>query len=172
MASHVIRGLGVVVAAGVFALTAAPPAEALTFGPCTITALTPTPVAIDRTGRKVAAGRASIRCSPSRPVQLDIALYGEDPLLDDSQDHDYPRGIFGPELQTLSGMKMCSNPPDPTQYICSDQGDCDEDIGADELYSRVRARFYVDRRPGAVPPDLVFTAWSAWTRGPTVTYTC
>jgi len=166
MASYVFRGLGVIAAAGALALTVVPPAEAsVTLGPCTVTAITPTPVAVAANGTKVAWARASVRCTTSRQMQLELALYGEDPLIDDLQNRTFQRVTVGPQLQTVGRVLMCSNPgetPTPCSY-----GTCNEDIGADELYSRVRARLQV---AGSNPP--AYGLWSAWTRGPTVTYYC
>jgi hypothetical protein len=73
MAGYVIKGLGVIAAAGAFMLSAAPPAGATTtLGPCTITALKPTTVAFRFNGTKVASGQASVRCSPPRQVWLQL----------------------------------------------------------------------------------------------------
>jgi hypothetical protein len=79
MASYGTRALCVIAAAGAFALSVVPPAEAtITLGPCTITALKPTPVAFRADGTKVASGQASVRCSEQRQVSLELFLYGED----------------------------------------------------------------------------------------------
>jgi hypothetical protein len=162
MAGYVIRGLGVIAAAGVFMLSAAPPAGATTtLGPCMITALKPTPVAFRFNGTKVASGQASVRCSPPRQVWLQLFLYGDDLVFDEVVDHWTPRQTFGPTTVTLG--EAPTGPDTPFHYTRG----CDEDIGADELYTRVRARFYT-----GIAPNLVFSAWSAWDRGPTVTYSC
>jgi hypothetical protein len=155
-----------IAAAGALAVTAAQPAEAsVTLGPCTVTAITPTPVAVAPNGTKVAWARASAHCTASRQMQLELALYGDDLLSDDLENESFQRETFGPQLQTVGRVLMCSNPgetPTPCSY-----GSCDEDIGADELYSRVRARLRV---AGSNPP--AYGLWTAWTNGPTVTYYC
>jgi hypothetical protein len=168
MVSYVVRGLGMIAAAGALAVTAAQPAEAsVTLGPCTVTAITPTPVAVAPNGKKLAYGRASARCTASRQMQLDIALYGDDLLSDDNIDLGFSYfPTVGPTLQTVGRVRMCSNPPAPATP-CSGDISCDEDIGADELYSRVRARLRV---AGSNPP--AYGLWTAWTNGPTVTYYC
>jgi len=166
MASYFIRSLGPIAAAAALALTVAAPAEAsVTLGNCTVTAITPTPVAVAPNGTKVAWARASARCTTTRELQLQLALYGDDLLSDDLMNTSYPSLTVGPTLQTVGRILMCSNPgeaPTPCSY-----GSCDEDLGADELYSRVRARFKI---AGSNPP--AYGLWSAWTNGPTVTYSC
>jgi hypothetical protein len=88
-------------------------------------------------------------------------LYGDDLVFDEVVDHWTPRQTFGPTTVTLG--EAPTGPDTPFHYTRG----CDEDIGADELYTRVRARFYT-----GIAPNLVFSAWSAWDRGPTVTYSC
>ena len=166
MVRYVFRGLGMIATAGALALAAAQPAEAsVTLGPCTVTGITPTPVAVASNGAKVAWARASARCTTSRQLQLELDLYGDDPLRDDLMNGSGQRLTVGPQLQTVGRVLLCSNPgetPTPSSY-----GVCNEDIGADELYSRVRARMQV---AGSNPP--VYGLWTAWTNGPTVTYYC
>jgi hypothetical protein len=169
MAGYVMRALCLVVAAGALTLSAVPPAEAaITLGPCTITALTPTPVALTPTGKKLAAARASARCTLSRQVNIETRLYGDDLLSDDLIHSGVPFHwiTVGPTPQIVGSVRMCSTPGE-SPAPCSGDISCDEDIGADELYSRVRARFFV-----GTSPNYVYSAWSAWANGPTVTYSC
>jgi hypothetical protein len=169
MASYVVRGLGVIAAAGAIAVSAAQPAEAsVTLGPCTVTALTPTPIVVAGNGKKLAAGRASARCTFSRQLYIETRLYGDDLLIDDVIYSGVPfhEITVGPTLQTVGRVRMCSNPGE-APAPCTGDISCDEDIGADELYSRVRARLRV---AGSNPP--VYGLWTAWTNGPTVTYYC
>jgi len=167
MASYAIRGLGVIAAGASFALSTASPAEAsVTLGPCTVTAITPTPVAVAPNGKKLAYARASARCTASREMQLQLALYGDDLLRDDERGWYYQWPTVGPTLQTVGSVRMCSNPGE-APHPCTGDISCDEDIGADELYSRIRARLKV---AGSNPP--VYGLWTAWTNGPTVTYYC
>jgi hypothetical protein len=168
MVRYVFRGLGVI-AAGALAVAAAQPAEAsVTLGPCTVTAITPTPVVMAPNGKKLAYGRASARCTASRQMQFEIHLYGDDPLIDDERGWHYAWATVGPTLQTVSAYRECGTAGVPASFgPCSGDISCDEDIGADELYSRVRARLQV---AGSNPP--VYGLWTAWTNGPTVTYYC
>jgi hypothetical protein len=161
MASYVFRGLGVIAAAGAFALTATPAAEAsVTLEGCTITALNPTPVKLTNDGRKVAEARFSIRCAPQRRVETQYRLYGDDPVFDDAlgaipRDHGW---FVAGAYQEIGEASDFFSPS------------CNEDVpGADEVYSRVRIRVHL---PGGLNAAGVDTAWSAWDRGPTVTYYC
>jgi len=166
--SYVAIGLGPIAAAAALALTVAAPAEAsVTLGNCTVTAITPTPVAVAPNGKKVAWARASARCTTSRELQLQLALYGDDLLSDDLMNTSYPSLTVGPTLQTVGRVLMCGTAGHPESFAPCSYGSCDEDIGADELYSRVRARFKI---AGSNPP--AYGLWSAWTNGPTVTYYC
>jgi hypothetical protein len=134
------------------------PAEAtITLGNCTITPLTPTPVFLSSTGEKVADGRASVRCTTQRGVQLEIALYGEDLLFDDNQGWAYHGVLAGPEPKTLGGFN--TNNMKPSGHSCNEDPE-----GRDELYTRVRGRLSTGYN--------TFGLWSAWGRGPTVTYSC
>jgi hypothetical protein len=167
MVSYAMRRLCLVLAAGALTLGAVPPAEAsVTLGPCTVAAITPTPVALAPNGKKLAYARASARCTTTRQLQLELALYGDDPLIDDQRGWYYQWPTVGPTPQTVGSVRMCSNPGE-APHPCTGDISCDEDIGADELYSRVRARLRV---AGSNPP--VYGLWTAWTNGPTVTYYC
>jgi hypothetical protein len=156
MASYVIRGLGVIAAVGVFGLSGAPPAEAsVTIGDCTITALTPTPVALRDDGTKVADPRASFRCATERPLQFELVLYGDDPVFDDVIHRKPAYWVrVGSAIKTLGEVNNFSL-------------SCNEDVGADELYSKARARIDI-----GTPAHPVISTWSAWDKGPTVTYSC
>jgi hypothetical protein len=163
MASYVIRGLSMIVAAGVFALSPAPPAEASkTVGDCTITALKPTDVELAFNGKPQVAPRASFRCATPRRLQYEIYLYGDDAFFDDRLNSNadgvsYWRVVGTTEL--LVGKVNTA-----VGWSCNEDPE-----GNDELYSRVRARLNL---PGGLNPAGVYTAWSAWDRGPTGVYVC
>jgi hypothetical protein len=163
MANYLIGRLCLVAATGALTLGAATPAEgAVTVGDCTITALRPTPVVLNEAGTKVAAGRASARCATNRELGFDLVLYGEDPLRDDLVDRAVAFRKVGSTTQTVEQLGL-------TTGLLNTTNDCNEDIGADELYSKVRARILTGYNEQT---QAVWGAWSAWTRGPTVTYTC
>jgi hypothetical protein len=139
-------------------LGAGTPAQAtITLAGCTITPLTPTPVFLSSTGEKVADGRASVRCTRERGVSLEIALYGEDLVFDDNQGWNYHGVRAGPEPKTMGGFN--TNTMKPSGHLCNEDPE-----GPDELYTRVRGRLVVSYN--------TFGRWSAWERGPTVTYSC
>src|SRR4051794_28080313 len=117
MASSVMRRLCLVVAAGAVTLSAVPPAEAsVTLGPCTVTALTPTPVAVAPNGKKLAYGRASARCTASREMQVQIARYGDDLFSDDHINDVYYSPTVGPTLQTVGSVRMCGTAGHPESF--------------------------------------------------------
>jgi hypothetical protein len=162
MASYVIRALGVLAAAGFFALGAAPSADAsVTVGDCTITALPPSDVALSFNGTKQVAARASFRCAMQRRLQYEIYLYGDDPVFDNR--------ILSAD-DGVSRWFVVGNTTIEVGKVNTAVGyRCNEDIGEDELYSKVRARLNL---PGGLNVAGVYTAWSAWDRGPNGIYDC
>jgi hypothetical protein len=165
VASYVIRGLGVIAAAGVFAFCAPSPAQAgpyVTLGDCTLVAHTPSPPELSAVvGRKFSRPRASARCSPPHLLFVELELYEGDLVFDARLAHDAP-----PKL----GL---GNPPfgplyTPVKPFYNVLGWCNEDaVGADELYTK--ARFRVNT---GTPISPAWSAWSPWARGLTATFNC
>jgi len=157
MASYVARALGAIATAGVFVLSGASPSDAsVTMGDCTITALSPSPVVVTDVGRKVSVARASVRCTTAHYVDVALYLYGDDPVFDDLTETVIEHNVaVGPVSRTLGEVKR------NWQLYRG----CNEDVGNDELYSRVKIRIRTVFNGPA-------SAWSAWERGATVTYYC
>ncbi len=155
--AHAKRGFGLMCVTLAF-LGGVSTAEAATIGDCTVEALTPTPVRVTQSGTKTANGRASLVCTQAHTsngnhVELDIHLYGEDPISDDLQVPGKNNVFVMPGVSQVLTAK-----------INTGAQSCNEDRpGADELYSRVRARIHTNGVP---------SAWSAWDRGRTVRYNC
>jgi hypothetical protein len=105
--------------------------------------------------------RASARCDPPDQLYVELALYEDDPFFDRQLAIDRPGNLrqwrqFGPLYTAV-------------QPFFNVVGVCNEDTpGADELYTKVRAR--VNTGGPNAPP--VWSAWSAWARGPTATFNC
>lgn len=146
-----------IAAAVAVAMTAAPSAEATTaMGDCTFTALSPSPVVVTDVGRKVSVARASVRCATTHYVDVGLYLYGDDPVFDDLTETVIENNVaVGPVPKTLGEVKR------NWQLYHG----CNEDLGNDELYSRIRVRIRASFNGPA-------SAWSGWDRGTTVTYYC
>ena len=157
MASYVMRRLCLVVAVGALTLSVVPPAKAtVTLGDCTVTALYPSPVVVTDVGRKVSVARGSVRCATAHYVDIALYLYGEDPIFDDLvEPMTWNNNAVGPVSKSFGEVK----------HNWQLYRGCNEDIGSDELYSRVRIRIRTTFNGPA-------SAWSAWDRGRTVTYDC
>jgi hypothetical protein len=147
------RVFGLVTVTGVLVVGAAGSAEAAAIGDCTVEAATPTPVKIAQAGHKHAYGRAQVRCATAQVLDLQMFLWGDDPVRDDRVASGY--GQFAiPAAQVLTLEPK----------IQTGAEGCNEDIGGDELYSKVRARLR--------KPDGTYTGWTLWERGRTVRYSC
>ncbi len=132
--------------ATLFVLASPGTAGATGVGACTVRGIQPAPVQLDAGGRRVSAGRGTFSCSSARVLNVEVQLWADDALNDDRLVHS--TGVF-----TVSSPKTIRSPFVP----------CNEDLGGDELYSKVRARIYSD---GA------FSAWSAWDRSITYSFSC
>lgn len=149
------RGLRAIrVAAALIAVgagcAAAGPADASTIGNCTAIALNPAPIATGPTGYKFSKGSGLFKCATARTLQVNVQLVADDLYADDV---------------IVNSVGTFSMAPNVGRIIHSSWGLCNEDSpGADELYSKVRARISVGSN--------AYTTWSAWDRGPTVTYNC
>ncbi len=125
-------------------------AHASYIGNCASDGVNPAAVVVSSTGVKVSKGVGVFRCGSSRVLQVQVQLWGDDAIRDDL-------------LANSTGTFTMS--PGVSRTIGSSAVACNEDSpGADELYSRVRARIYIG--------SGVYTTWSAWDPGATVTYSC
>ena len=157
-----IAALATTMAAVVVSIPATP-ANAAPFGSgCAVEAISPAPVRMNDFGKKVTHGRATVACPTAGTVEVEYALYGEDPLSDDvvQRVRKESAQVVPPRPYAIPKRSM-DNPDD--NYV-DYQPSCNEDSpGRDELYSRARARIITNG---------VASAWSAWDRGRTLTYDC
>lgn len=159
----VLVAVGVLSVALVLGSVSAAPAEAAPFGSgCTVEAASPAPVRLNDFGKKVTHGRATVACPVASTVEVQYALYGEDPLSDDvvQRVRTEPVNLVDRRAYNVPRRSM-DNPND--NYV-DYQPSCNEDSpGRDELYSRARAR---------IVTNGVASAWSPWDKGRTLSYDC
>ena len=155
------------------ALGAVEPSEAATTGDCNVQAANPTKEA----GRtRVAFPTAVISCTTRHRVEIELQLWGDDPVYDDRMS--WSVLVYGPNTPLCAGDRVgdkfdcvkrtvTAEPGRRVEVVGSGGGygiPCDEDIeGRDEVYSRIRAR---------IADQGSATAWTRWTSGPNLNTYC